>query len=189
MVRAGVDRQPAGRGGPLKRQGTVLLDLLTRRLTLAARFVTELTRSYVVGKREAAAVELSRQAGERAVNFLRIEMGSKMNIWWLAISLKHTSYAELKHRKVVAQGWPELGDLTGLCPLLGAGNNDEFRRAVTCLEAISYGQATHAAQVMDTLLSIKSGDLVVGIEGVQVKGICQLDKNGWESYRLFFPDV
>ena len=37
-----------------------------------------------------------------------------INTWWLAIDKKYTSYEELKHRKVVAQGWPELGDLRTL---------------------------------------------------------------------------
>ena len=112
-----------------------------------------------------------------------------MSVWWLAIDLRCSSYQELKHRKVVAQGWAALGDLTGLCPLVGAGNEPEFKQAVACLETIAHGGATHAARVMWDLLRIQRGDLVVGIEGITVKGICQLQNNGWESYRLFFPDV
>lgn len=37
-----------------------------------------------------------------------------MNIWWLATSKNegHCSYNELKYRKILAQGWPNLGDLS-----------------------------------------------------------------------------
>lgn len=111
-----------------------------------------------------------------------------MAVWWLAIDRTYTSYLELKYRKVVAQGWPDLGDLAGLCPLVGSGNQVEFTNAVACLENIAYGAATHAARVMWNLLSIEQDDLVVGIEGTTVKGICQLQQNGWESYRLLFPE-
>ena len=41
-----------------------------------------------------------------------------MNTYWLAIDTKCTSYLELKHRKVIAQGWPDLGDLTLLSKLV-----------------------------------------------------------------------
>jgi hypothetical protein len=50
----------------------------------------------------------------------KTEEESNMSTWWLAISKKHTSYNELKHRKVIAQGWPDLGDLRTLCPLVEA---------------------------------------------------------------------
>jgi hypothetical protein len=36
-----------------------------------------------------------------------------MAVWWLTIFLAaDNSYLSLKHRKVIAQGWPDLGDLT-----------------------------------------------------------------------------
>ena len=36
-----------------------------------------------------------------------------MNIWWLTINrAMGNSYLGLKHRKVIAQGWPRLGDLS-----------------------------------------------------------------------------
>lgn len=34
-----------------------------------------------------------------------------MNAWWLAIDLNYCSYAELNARRVIAQGWLQLGDL------------------------------------------------------------------------------
>ena len=110
-----------------------------------------------------------------------------MATWWLAIDLKYTSYDELKHRKVAAQGWPDLGNLLTLCALVGAGDKDPFMGTVAALERIGYGHSTHANRVMWDLLNTKPGDLVVGIEGRSVKGICQLQKNGWESYQYHSP--
>jgi hypothetical protein len=36
---------------------------------------------------------------------------------------------------------------------------------------------------------MRAGDLVVGVEGTTVKGICQLTKNGWESYMHHSPEA
>lgn len=112
-----------------------------------------------------------------------------MNTYWLAIDTKYTSYLELKHRKVIAQGWPDLGDLTLLSKLVKTNNRKEFIAIVETLEIISYGDKSHAATVMWNLLNMKRGDLIVGIEGTTVKGICQLNKNGDESYKYLFPHV
>lgn len=112
-----------------------------------------------------------------------------MAVWWLAIDRQYTSYTELKHRKIIAQGWPKLGDLTGICPLVTSGNRAEFVAVVSCLENITSGVTTHAAEVIWNMLNMANGDLIVGIEGTVVKGICQLEQNGWESYRLLFPEV
>jgi hypothetical protein len=92
-----------------------------------------------------------------------------MATWWLAIDRQYTSYDELKHRKVVAQGWPDLGNLLTLCALVGAGDRNTFIQTVTALELIAYGNSTHAARVTWDLLSMRAGDLVVGIEGTTVK--------------------
>lgn len=112
-----------------------------------------------------------------------------MATWWLAIDKQYTSYAELKHRKVIAQGWPEIDDLSTLCPLVPEGSRKTFEQVVNELEQLSYGVTSHAARVMWNLLSMRAGDLVVGIEGTTVKGICKLDKNGWESYEHHSPEA
>jgi hypothetical protein len=39
------------------------------------------------------------------------------------------------------------------------------------------------------LLNMRAGDLVVGIEGTTVRGICELKKNGWESYQYHSPEA
>lgn len=45
-----------------------------------------------------------------------------MATWWLAIDKNFTSYAELKHRKIIAQGWPDIGNILTLCPLVPKGS-------------------------------------------------------------------
>ncbi len=107
-----------------------------------------------------------------------------MTTWWLAIdqNQKNTSYEELQCRKVVAQGWPDLGDLLTFCALVGAGNNT-FVQKVDVLARTAYSNAPQVSRIMWDLLSMEAGDLVVGIEGTTVKGICELEKNGWESYQ------
>ncbi len=38
-----------------------------------------------------------------------------MKVWWMTIiRAMGNSYLDLKHRKVIAQGWPYLGDLSTL---------------------------------------------------------------------------
>ena len=115
-----------------------------------------------------------------------------MAVWWLAIdrNQENTSYEELKHRKVVAQGWPALGNLATLLPLVQAERRDLFRRAVLALYEFAHpeGQA-EVDRIMWQLLRLQEGDLVVGIEGTAVRGICQLERNGWDSYRYDGPDA
>ncbi|MCV6587411.1 MAG: hypothetical protein OIF57_00070 [Marinobacterium sp.] len=111
-----------------------------------------------------------------------------MNIWWLAIDREYTSYEELKYRKVVAQGWPKFGDLSLLIPLVGNNYKNEFIAALGAIEKIRYNCSSHAARVMWSLLSMKKGDLVIGIEGTKVRGICQIECDAKESYKLESPE-
>jgi len=36
---------------------------------------------------------------------------------------------------------------------------------------------------------MKIGDLIVGVEGTTVKGVCQLNENGWKSYQYHCPEA
>ena len=114
-----------------------------------------------------------------------------MAVWWLAIdeNQQNTSYEELKYRKVVAQGWPALRNLVTLLPLVQAERRGPFCGAVQALYECVYpeGQKTEVGRIMWQLLRLQAGDLVVGIEGRNVRGICQLEHNGWDSYRYDDP--
>jgi hypothetical protein len=48
-----------------------------------------------------------------------------MNTWWSAVDIAHTSYLEVKYRKVIAQGWAALGNLASLLPLV-PGHREQF---------------------------------------------------------------
>jgi hypothetical protein len=123
------------------------------------------------------------------------------NVWWCSIDTKYSSYLELKYRKVIAQGWPGLGDLSryfsqfpdwkknwkGFCQViqnLGDVYYDDWRN-----KTAKHRQPHSAPTVIWNLLSIKKCDLIVAREGTTVKGICQIEQNGWESYRYDNPDV
>jgi hypothetical protein len=123
------------------------------------------------------------------------------NVWWCSIDKDWSSYLELKYRKVIAQGWRELGSLSFLCDGyedIWQNNKDDFCKILQYLgkgyygsdwwdentgEWVRHGKDKNAPTVMYNLLSIQQGDLVVATEGQSVKGICQIQKNGWESYR------
>jgi hypothetical protein len=112
-----------------------------------------------------------------------------MRTWWLAMDKDHTSYEELKSRKVVAQGWPQVGDLRTLCPLAAHPDQmDLVKKVVGELATLHFGkgskQIRRARKVMWNLLQIRRGDLVVGIEGTRVRGICQVGSDATASYHF-----
>ena len=117
------------------------------------------------------------------------DLNTDVNIWWLAIDTHYSSYIELKQRKVIAQGWPELGNLLTLLPLAKHGYEETFKCTIKALEEVEYKKCSSASKVMWKLLAIKYGDLIVGIEGTKVCGMCKIYSNGFESYRYLFPEA
>ena len=121
-----------------------------------------------------------------------------MSTWWLALDRTCTSYCEVKHRRVVAQGWPALGNLVSLLPFV-PNHRQEFVQAIQLLGDVGYGRDTERWQgdretgrtptVMWNLLDIREGDLIVALEGITVKGICEARKNAVNSYRYDDPDA
>ena len=116
-----------------------------------------------------------------------------MKTWWLAIDIngKHSSYLELKHRKIVAQGWSALGNLDLLKKCL-PNNKREFFQIIQLLGDVAYEgswwsgydrNARRCPSVMWNLMNVKKGDLIIAIEGITVKGICEMPIDGVESYR------
>jgi hypothetical protein len=119
-----------------------------------------------------------------------------MRTYWSGIDVQHTCYDELKHRKVIAQGWRDLGDLTSL---LGPLYDEEemFKQVIQWMGDAAYSQdwwseagetradreLDRAPAVMWNLLHLRGGDLVVGVEGTTVRGICQVTEDARTSYR------
>lgn len=117
-----------------------------------------------------------------------------MSVYWSAIDTQHSSYEELKHRKVIAQGWRGLGNLSSL---LGPVYDDKntFVRMIQALGDAAYSsdwwhegenadrREYRTPTVMWNLLHLQQGDLVVAIEGTDVCGICQVTADAQTSYR------
>lgn len=119
------------------------------------------------------------------------------NTYWLAISTQHgASYSELKRHSVIAQGWPDI-DLTDFFNNhRNKKNNISLKQATLKLGDHAYGTYSwwtekdrdHVYKIMITLASLKQGDLVVGIEGTRVCGICEVSLDGWDSY-FYNPNI
>jgi hypothetical protein len=115
-----------------------------------------------------------------------------MSTWWCALDKEYCSYNELKRRKVVAQGWPEIEDLSLLFHFIPK-NKKYFLQVVNLLAEVIYKNLKPkerkdkalrgAAPVLWNLLNLKKGDLIVGIEGTIVKGICELKTDALGSYK------
>ena len=102
-----------------------------------------------------------------------------MAIWWLATSKNegHCSYNELKYRKILAQGWPLLGDLSALLPVK---NEDSFKKIINELVEYVYDgwkDERDPGRVILNLLKFREGDLVLCTEGESVMGIAKVGAN------------
>lgn len=98
-----------------------------------------------------------------------------MTVWNLGIGLDYCSYEELKQRKVIAQGWPDI-DLTTLKPIK---DSQLFVDVVNELDKVIYKprqKELKSGRTMQNLLSIKEGDAVVCCEGIKTKGIAVITK-------------
>jgi len=91
------------------------------------------------------------------------------NVWEIGIGKPYSSYAEIKQRRVVAQGWSNTDDLTDL-----------FRRPENIIknDPRITRQGGYVPEVFAKLLNkISLGDLVIACEGREVKGICEIGSN------------
>lgn len=119
-----------------------------------------------------------------------------MATYWSAIDTQHSSYEELKHRKVIAQGWRDLGNLRSLLgPVYDA--KDDFLEIVQVFGDNAYSNTAswwhdgdaadrllrRAPTVMWNLLHLEAGDLVVAVEGRDVRGICEVKEDARMSYQ------
>ena len=114
-------------------------------------------------------------------------------VWWLAIDSNngHSSYQELKKRKVVAQGWPKFGDLSKQLVFKYQMDKPQTYEDIKNIGDKVYKGANHwekdrlpsgTPRVFWNLLNLKKGDLVVAIEGTTVRGVCELKQHGVDGY-------
>ena len=124
-----------------------------------------------------------------------------MKVWWMTINrAMGNSYLGLKYRKVISQGWPYLGDLSILIrnfDTYWCNHRTDFELVIQKLASPKYPEDAKkppkALQNIFNLISIAQGDLIVAVESAHgagpVMGICQADRNAWESYRHDDPSV
>lgn len=115
-----------------------------------------------------------------------------MNTWWLSLDTDYTSYNEIKYRKVVAQGWRSLGNLTTLLRLI-PNKFPEFVKITQLLGDATWEKEkwwqdkdrneANTPTIMWNLFNIKEGDLIVAVEGRKVKGVCQFSSNSVQTYQ------
>lgn len=102
-----------------------------------------------------------------------------MSVWWLAASAgnAHSSYDELKSRKVLAQGWAKIGDIKALTPLKN-GKEYLFKKIIKKMVLYCYGKNpdsySNSERRICNLLKIQKGDIVVVCEGTTVKGLAKI---------------
>jgi len=103
-----------------------------------------------------------------------------VNVWWLAIDRNegYASFEELKHRRVIAQGWPDLGDMSQFIAENKSAHPEIVMNGLDALLRQAYPNAEISPKLLNGLynffFAIQPGDLVVGIEGAEVRGICEI---------------
>ncbi len=136
---------------------------------------------------------------------LKTQEGKLMNVYWLSTGVNggYSSYDELKHRKIIAQGWSALNDLRTLCNIADS-NFDLFRDVINHIGDQEYkdqhgnlenwwiSDKTHgycANSMWYLFKEMKPGDLVIAKDGRTVKGFCEVTKKGSDSYEYDCRDV
>lgn len=89
-----------------------------------------------------------------------------MGIKKIGVDTNYATYEELKQRHVVAQGWSEFGDLTFLL--------DQSEDIEEYLPRITYGSQGGKNTFNQLFRKIKSGDIILALEGNQIKGIAEM---------------
>ncbi len=98
-----------------------------------------------------------------------------MGIWWLATSKNegHSSYNELKYRKILAQGWSVIGDLSALLPV-----RDRSKFKIIIDKLVDYADGSEdergPGRIILNLLDFREDDYVLCTEGETVKGIAKV---------------
>ena len=110
-----------------------------------------------------------------------------MTVWWLAASARENdcSYSELKHRNVLAQGWPDTDDLTTL--IESHTDKSSLEKALHKEIEKYYPNKNKASDVhreksLVNLLRIKPEDIIVICEGIEIKGLAKVKEPLVYSY-------
>jgi hypothetical protein len=102
-----------------------------------------------------------------------------VTIWRMAIDAANATYEEIRERHIIAQGWPNLGDLSCLYRACRAGqlNRQEAEEILSGL-ALHVGYNPQEARFTNAfyriLFCINPGDIVIAHQGKSPIGICQV---------------
>ena len=124
-----------------------------------------------------------------------------MNLWWLFTSNYRCSYDEIKARKCIAIGWPELESLSRYIKDK-PGWERQFKTFVQLRGNLAYttdknwlkgddALSTGVPNIFWNLIHIKKGDFVVVMESgnqltlgnVEIRGIAEVTQNAITSYK------
>jgi len=126
-----------------------------------------------------------------------------MNLWWFISSSRHCRYDELKQRRCIALGWPELGDLSRYIKDK-PGWERQFKTFSRWRGNLAYGphspQWTEADQHLNEgipavfweFIHINVGDYIVVMEtgsqitlgNIEVMGIAKVMRDALSSYHF-----
>lgn len=92
-------------------------------------------------------------------------------IWKIGIDRDYSSFEELKNRHVVAQGWYDSNDLSFL--------SDPTENIFDYLNLIPYVKGSKSGNnaFKSLFRYIKSGQIILGFEGNEIKGICEVPQD------------
>ena len=107
-----------------------------------------------------------------------------MTIWLLAIDKEYCSYKELKFRKILAQGWSAIGDLS---PLLPVKDEEKFKEIINnyvnyVYDGWSDSRDPGRGRIILNLTKFKKDDYVICCEGESVKGIAHITEELTYNY-------
>jgi len=114
---------------------------------------------------------------------------NRMAVWWLSIdeANENSSYEELKKRRVIAQGWPDLQNLQEserLVQLRGIPEQQQDLLLTTWLQE-AYSNAIlplRIRNIVNFFCNIKPGDFVIGKSGQSISGICKIPPSPTYSF-------
>lgn len=114
---------------------------------------------------------------------------AEMAVWWLAIDQanKNATYGELKERRVIAQGWPDLKNLQvdGRLAQLRDTPKQQQKALLRKWLQLVYPELTlpeTIGNIVNFFCNIKPGDFIIGRPGQSVAGICEIPPNPTYSF-------
>jgi hypothetical protein len=105
-------------------------------------------------------------------------------VWRNAIERVTSWYTELKNRKVVAQGWKDLGNLSSCFKVSKPIFDTNIGlRIQTLADPVNQNHENTIRETFWNLLNlIKPGDIVIGREGKYIKGLCEIPADLYYCY-------